>query len=150
MLPISYQMPAAVVVAVVGLMACVAGFRLLRYVLAAFGFCPFVGFLAAPGFGTAGFPGTEGARRNAILMQYEPAIATAGFIALHLKSVSHGIKHNNAGIVRCEPGAGHGLQHGAVMIEIQLNLRVGNGVGKRPHLRFQYAQECGSKTPGGA
>ena len=38
MLPISYQMPAAVVVAVVGLMACVAGFRLLRYVLAAFGF----------------------------------------------------------------------------------------------------------------
>jgi Domain of unknown function (DUF4203) len=45
MLPISYQMPAAVVVAVVGLMACVAGFRLLRYVLAAFGFI--IGGLAA-------------------------------------------------------------------------------------------------------
>ena len=45
MLPISYQLPAAVVVAVVGLMACVAGFRLLRYVLAAFGFI--IGGLAA-------------------------------------------------------------------------------------------------------
>jgi len=45
MLPISYQVPAAVVVAVVGLMACVAGFRLLRYVLAAFGFI--IGGLAA-------------------------------------------------------------------------------------------------------
>lgn len=38
MLPISYQIPAAAVLAVCGLMACVAGFRLLRYVLAAFGF----------------------------------------------------------------------------------------------------------------
>lgn len=45
MLPISYQMPAAALVAVVGLMACVAGFRLLRYVLAAFGFI--IGGLAA-------------------------------------------------------------------------------------------------------
>ncbi len=38
MLPISDQLPAAVVVAVFGLMACVAGYRLLRYVLAVFGF----------------------------------------------------------------------------------------------------------------
>ncbi len=45
MLPISYQVPAAAVVVVVGLMACVAGFRLLRYVLAAFGFI--IGGLAA-------------------------------------------------------------------------------------------------------
>ena len=45
MLPISYQMPAAAIVAVFGLMACVAGFRLLRYVLAAFGFI--IGGLAA-------------------------------------------------------------------------------------------------------
>lgn len=45
MLPISYQMPAAALVAVFGLMACVAGYRLLRYVLAAFGFI--IGGLAA-------------------------------------------------------------------------------------------------------
>ena len=45
MLPISYQMPAAAILAVFGLMACVAGFRLLRYVLAAFGFI--IGGLAA-------------------------------------------------------------------------------------------------------
>lgn len=45
MLPISYQVPAAAIVVVVGLMACVAGFRLLRYVLAAFGFI--IGGLAA-------------------------------------------------------------------------------------------------------
>ena len=45
MLPISYQMPAALVVLLCGAMACVAGFRLLRYVLAAFGFI--IGGLAA-------------------------------------------------------------------------------------------------------
>ena len=45
MLPISYQLPAAVVLIVCGAMACVAGFRLLRYVLAAFGFI--IGGLAA-------------------------------------------------------------------------------------------------------
>ena len=45
MLPISYQMPAAAILAVFGLMACVAGFRLLRYVLATFGFL--IGGLAA-------------------------------------------------------------------------------------------------------
>lgn len=45
MLPISYQLPAAVVVAVFGFMACVAGYRLLRYVLAVFGFI--IGGLAA-------------------------------------------------------------------------------------------------------
>lgn len=45
MLPISYQLPAAVVLAACGLMACVAGYRLLRYVLAAFGFI--IGGLAA-------------------------------------------------------------------------------------------------------
>lgn len=45
MLPISYQMPAAIVLLVCGAMACVAGFRLLRYVLAAFGFI--IGGLAA-------------------------------------------------------------------------------------------------------
>ena len=45
MLPISYQLPAAVVVAAFGFMACVAGYRLLRYVLAAFGFI--IGGLAA-------------------------------------------------------------------------------------------------------
>ncbi len=45
MLPISYQMPAAAILAVFGLMACVAGFRLLRYVLATFGFI--IGGLAA-------------------------------------------------------------------------------------------------------
>ncbi len=45
MLPISYQVPAAAIVVVVGFMACVAGFRLLRYVLAAFGFI--IGGLAA-------------------------------------------------------------------------------------------------------
>ncbi len=45
MLPISYQMPAAVVLLVFGAAACVAGFRLLRVVLAAFGFI--IGGLAA-------------------------------------------------------------------------------------------------------
>ncbi len=45
MLPISYQMPAAVVLLVFGAAACVAGFRLLRYVLAVFGFI--IGGLAA-------------------------------------------------------------------------------------------------------
>lgn len=45
MLPISYQLPAAVIVAVFGFMACVAGYRLLRYVLAVFGFI--IGGLAA-------------------------------------------------------------------------------------------------------
>ncbi len=45
MLPISYQLPAAIVLLVCGAMACVAGFRLLRYVLAAFGFI--IGGLAA-------------------------------------------------------------------------------------------------------
>lgn len=45
MLPISYQLPAAALVAVFGLMACVAGYRLLRYVLATFGFI--IGGLAA-------------------------------------------------------------------------------------------------------
>ncbi len=45
MLPISYQMPAAIVLLVCGAMACVAGFRLLRWVLAAFGFI--IGGLAA-------------------------------------------------------------------------------------------------------
>jgi Domain of unknown function (DUF4203) len=45
MLPISYQIPAAIVLLVCGLMACVAGFRLLRWVLAAFGFI--IGGLAA-------------------------------------------------------------------------------------------------------
>ena len=45
MLPVSYQLPAAVVVAAFGFMACVAGYRLLRYVLAVFGFI--IGGLAA-------------------------------------------------------------------------------------------------------
>ena len=45
MLPIFYQLPAAIVLLVCGAMACVAGFRLLRYVLAAFGFI--IGGLAA-------------------------------------------------------------------------------------------------------
>ncbi len=45
MLPVSYQMPAAIVLLVCGMMACVAGFRLLRYVLGAFGFI--IGGLAA-------------------------------------------------------------------------------------------------------
>jgi Domain of unknown function (DUF4203) len=45
MLPISYQLPAALVLVLCGAMACVAGFRLLRYVLAAFGFI--IGGLAA-------------------------------------------------------------------------------------------------------
>jgi hypothetical protein len=45
MLPISYQLPAAVVLIVCGLMACVAGYRLLWWVLAAFGFI--IGGLAA-------------------------------------------------------------------------------------------------------
>ena len=45
MLPISYQMPAAVVLLVFGLAACLAGFRLLLWVLAAFGFI--IGGLAA-------------------------------------------------------------------------------------------------------
>src|SRR5262245_31100833 len=45
MLPVSYQLPAAVVLVLCGLMACMAGFRLLRYVLAAFGFI--IGGLAA-------------------------------------------------------------------------------------------------------
>ncbi len=45
MLPVSYQMPAAIVLLVCGAMACVAGYRLLRYVLAAFGFI--IGGLAA-------------------------------------------------------------------------------------------------------
>lgn len=45
MLPIAYQMPAAVVLLLCGLMACVAGYRLLWWVLAAFGFI--LGGLAA-------------------------------------------------------------------------------------------------------
>ena len=45
MLPISYQLPAAIVLLLCGAMACVAGYRLLRYVLAAFGFI--IGGLAA-------------------------------------------------------------------------------------------------------
>jgi hypothetical protein len=45
MLPVSYQLPAAVLLVLCGLMACVAGFRLLRWVLAAFGFI--IGGLAA-------------------------------------------------------------------------------------------------------
>jgi hypothetical protein len=45
MLPISYQLPAAVVLLVFGVLACVAGFRLLRWVLAIFGFI--IGGLAA-------------------------------------------------------------------------------------------------------
>lgn len=45
MLPISYQLPAAVVLLVAGLLACVAGYRLLKYVLALFGFI--LGGLAA-------------------------------------------------------------------------------------------------------
>ncbi len=45
MLPISYQLPAAIVLLLCGAMACVAGFRLLRYVLAAFG--AIIGGLAA-------------------------------------------------------------------------------------------------------
>jgi hypothetical protein len=45
MLPISYQLPAAVVLIVCGFMACVAGYRLLWWVLAAFGFI--IGGLAA-------------------------------------------------------------------------------------------------------
>jgi hypothetical protein len=45
MLPIAYQIPAAVVLVVCGLMACVAGYRLLWWVLAAFGFI--IGGLAA-------------------------------------------------------------------------------------------------------
>lgn len=45
MLPLSYQMPAAVVLVVCGLMACLAGYRLLWWVLAAFGFI--IGGLAA-------------------------------------------------------------------------------------------------------
>lgn len=38
MLPVSYQLPAAVVLTVCGFMAWAAGYRLLKYVLAAFGF----------------------------------------------------------------------------------------------------------------
>jgi uncharacterized protein DUF4203 len=45
MLPLSYQMPAAIVLLVCGLMACLAGYRLLWWVLAAFGFI--LGGLAA-------------------------------------------------------------------------------------------------------
>lgn len=45
MLPAAYQMPAALVLVLSGLMACVAGYRLLKYVLAAFGFI--IGGLAA-------------------------------------------------------------------------------------------------------
>jgi hypothetical protein len=45
MLPVSYQLPAAVLLVVCGLMACLAGYRLLRWVLAAFGFI--IGGLAA-------------------------------------------------------------------------------------------------------
>jgi hypothetical protein len=45
MLPISYQLPAAVVLLLAGLLACVAGHRLLKYVLALFGFI--LGGLAA-------------------------------------------------------------------------------------------------------
>jgi hypothetical protein len=45
MLPISYQLPAAIVLIVCGLMACLAGYRLLWWVLAAFGFI--IGGLAA-------------------------------------------------------------------------------------------------------
>jgi hypothetical protein len=45
MLPVSYQLPAAIVLVLCGLMACVAGFRLLRWVLAGFGFI--IGGLAA-------------------------------------------------------------------------------------------------------
>jgi hypothetical protein len=45
MLPISYQLPAAIVLIVCGFMACVAGHRLLWWVLAAFGFI--IGGLAA-------------------------------------------------------------------------------------------------------
>ena len=45
MLPLTYQMPAAIVLLVCGLMACVAGYRLLWWVLAAFGFI--LGGLAA-------------------------------------------------------------------------------------------------------
>jgi len=45
MLPAAYQMPAAIVLVLSGLMACVAGYRLLKYVLAAFGFI--IGGLAA-------------------------------------------------------------------------------------------------------
>jgi len=45
MLPVSYQMPAAILLVACGTMACVAGFRLLRWVLAAFGFI--IGGLAA-------------------------------------------------------------------------------------------------------
>jgi Domain of unknown function (DUF4203) len=45
MLPISYQLPAAVVLVLAGLLACVAGYRLLKYVLALFGFI--LGGLAA-------------------------------------------------------------------------------------------------------
>lgn len=45
MLPVAYQIPAAVVLVVCGFMACVAGYRLLKYVLAAFGFI--IGGLAA-------------------------------------------------------------------------------------------------------
>ena len=45
MLPLSYQMPAAIVLLVCGLMACFAGYRLLWWVLAAFGFI--LGGLAA-------------------------------------------------------------------------------------------------------
>ena len=45
MLPVAYQMPAAVVLVLCGFMACVAGYRLLKYVLAAFGFI--IGGLAA-------------------------------------------------------------------------------------------------------
>jgi hypothetical protein len=52
MLPLSYQMPAAVVLVVCGAMACVAGYRLLRYVLAAFGFI--IGGLAASSLVGAG------------------------------------------------------------------------------------------------
>ncbi|MEZ5291867.1 MAG: DUF4203 domain-containing protein [Vicinamibacterales bacterium] len=52
MLPISYQLPAAVVLLMAGLMACFAGYRLLKYVLAAFGFI--IGGLAASSiFGTS-------------------------------------------------------------------------------------------------
>lgn len=45
MLPVTYQLPAAVVLLLAGLLACVAGYRLLKYVLALFGFI--LGGLAA-------------------------------------------------------------------------------------------------------
>jgi hypothetical protein len=45
MLPVAYQVPAAALLVVCGLMSCLAGYRLLRWVLAAFGFV--IGGLAA-------------------------------------------------------------------------------------------------------